>query len=282
MHVIQRGNNRQATFSADEDYRFYLECLGDAAPYALSRMMQHVGRRFVQYINVTYRRSGTLWEGRFKSSLVDAEAYYLRCCRYIDCNPVRAGMVADPADYRWSNHRRLAFGERDPLLSGHEQYLRLGATPAERQRAYRALFVADIDPADLEEIRNNTQRGWQRIKRVSVRYRRSFLRNTDTDPIYPNHSPFVTRSPGSRPRRATNACCRSASRRQGSPGPGPDRWITTRFGRGSAHFNLGPPAKCREGTLERRDLGRVLRVEHAPRLLLVHLHAPGKLRFRNA
>ena len=107
-----------------------------------------------------HRRSGTLWEGRFKSSIVDAEAYYLRCCRYIDCNPVRAGMVADPADYRWSSHRRLAFGERDPLLSGHEQYLRLGATPAERQRAYRALFVADIDPADLDEIRSNTQRGW--------------------------------------------------------------------------------------------------------------------------
>ncbi len=91
---------------------------------------------------------------------MDAEAYYLRCCHYIDCNPVRAGMVADPADYRWSSHRRLAFGERDPLLSGHEQYLRLGATPAERQRAYRALFVTDIDPADLDEIRSNTQRGW--------------------------------------------------------------------------------------------------------------------------
>jgi REP-associated tyrosine transposase len=118
QHIIQRGNNRQATFFADEDYRFYLDCLSDAAckygcrihayvlmtnhvhllaaaqqPYALSRMMQHLGRRFVQYINHTYRRSGTLWEGRFKASLVDTETYFLRCSRYIECNPVRAGIV---------------------------------------------------------------------------------------------------------------------------------------------------------------------------------------------
>ena len=185
MHVIQRGNNRQATFFSDDDYRFYLQCLADAArryacrihayvlmtnhvhllagaqaPYAISRMMQHVGRRFVQYVNTTYRRSGTLWEGRFKASLVDSETYFLRCCRYIDCNPVRAGMVTDPAHYPWSSHRRLALGESNPLLSGHEQYLRLGATPGERQRAYRALVMSDIDSADLTEIRNSTQRGW--------------------------------------------------------------------------------------------------------------------------
>jgi putative transposase len=115
QHIIQRGNNRQATFSAEQDYRFYLQCLGDAvhkydcAIYAyvlmtnhvhllacarrpgngLSLMMQHVGRRFVRYINQVYDRSGTLWEGRYKASLVDTEHYFMRCCRYIELNPVR-------------------------------------------------------------------------------------------------------------------------------------------------------------------------------------------------
>ncbi len=120
QHIIQRGNNRQATFFAEEDYRCYLDWLHEAAkkygcriyayvlmtnhvhllasaqrPYDLSRMMQHLGRRFVRYVNHVYRRSGTLWEGRFKASLVDTETYFLRCCRYIECNPVRAQMVVD-------------------------------------------------------------------------------------------------------------------------------------------------------------------------------------------
>ena len=185
QHVIQRGNNRQATFFAEEDYCFYLDCLVDAArkygcqiyayvlmtnhvhllastrqPYALSRMMQHLGRRFVQYINHVYRRSGTLWEGRFKASLVDTETYFLRCSRYIECNPVRARMVVDPADYRWSSYRAHALGMPDKLIAVHEQYERLGKTNDERELAYRNLFRSGLDSSELGEIRNTVNRGW--------------------------------------------------------------------------------------------------------------------------
>lgn len=185
QHIIQRGNNRQATFFAGEDYRCYLDCLFDAArrygcsiyayvlmtnhvhllasaqrPYDLSHMMQHLGRRFVYYINHVYRRSGTMWEGRFKASLVDSEIYFLRCCRYIECNPVRAQMVATPGDYRWSSYRFHAFGEPDKLLTQHEQHQRLGKTTEERQQAYRALFCSELDSCAMSEIRDTVNRGW--------------------------------------------------------------------------------------------------------------------------
>jgi putative transposase len=185
QHTIQRGNNRQASFFAEEDYRFYLDCLLDAArkygcsiyayvlmtnhvhllasarrPYDLSCMMQHLGRRFVQYVNHVYRRSGTLWEGRFKASLVDTETYFLRCCRYIECNPVRAGMVRDPADYRWSSYRAHALGAPDKLVSTHEQYERLGQTAEERQGAYRELFRSELEPKEIGKIRDTVNKGW--------------------------------------------------------------------------------------------------------------------------
>jgi len=185
QHIIQRGNNRQATFFAEEDYRSYLDWLLEAVtkydcriyayvlmtnhvhllasaerPYDLSRVMQHLGRRFVRYVNHVYRRSGTLWEGRFKASLVDTEAYFLRCCRYIECNPVRAQMVAHPADYRWSSYRFHAYGAPDKLLSAHEQYERLGRSAEQRQHAYRELFHIELDSNELGEIRNTVNRGW--------------------------------------------------------------------------------------------------------------------------
>jgi len=185
QHVIQRGNNRQATFVAEADYLFYIDCLGDAArkygcliyayvlmtnhvhllvsgrePYAISRMMQHLGRCFVKRFNSIYGRSGTLWEGRFKASLVDTESYFLRCCRYIECNPVRAQMVVDPADYRWSSHRAHVLGKPDRLIVAHEQYQRLGTTARERQLAYRELFRSEIDSRELGEIRDTVNRGW--------------------------------------------------------------------------------------------------------------------------
>jgi putative transposase len=185
QHLIQRGNNRQATFFADEDYVSYLDRLVEAAkkydcrvyayvlmtnhvhllasaeqPYDLSRMMQHLGRRFVRYVNRVYRRSGTLWEGRFKASLVDTETYFLRCCRYIECNPVRAAMVAHPAHYRWSSYRFHADGVSDKLLTSHEQYDRLGNSPEQRQEAYRDLFRSELDSSELAEIRNTANRGW--------------------------------------------------------------------------------------------------------------------------
>lgn len=185
QHVIQRGNNRQATFFAKEDYGFYLECLREAArkhdcavhayvlmtnhvhllatsnqPEAMSLVMRDLGRRYVQYVNFIYRRSGTLWEGRFKASLVDTEAYFLRCCRYIECNPVRARMVVHPGNYRWSSYRFHADGAPDKLLSTHEQYERLGRIAEERQQAYRELFCSELDSSELSEIRGTVNRGW--------------------------------------------------------------------------------------------------------------------------
>ena len=176
QHVIQRGNNRQACFYADEDYRFYLECLAEAArkyrasvhAYVLmtnhvhllmtptsapgiSRVMQTLGRRYVRTINHTYRRSGTLWEGRYHASLVQSERYLLTCYRYIELNPVRANITEGPGDYRWSSYACNALGNPDGLIEPHEEYLKLGREPTERQAAYRALFRVHIDPELLKE-----------------------------------------------------------------------------------------------------------------------------------
>lgn len=178
QHVIQRGNNRQATFFAEEDYRFYLECLGEAAkksdsaihayvlmtnhvhllvtpgqPDSISRLMQSVGRRYVQYINYSYKRSGTLWEGRYKASLVQSEAYLLTCMRYIELNPVRACMVNQPQAYKWSSYRANAQGLEDSQLTPHVEYEALGPTLESRQAAYRHLFTAHLDPETLAQVR---------------------------------------------------------------------------------------------------------------------------------
>lgn len=183
LHVIQRGNNRQACFFAEEDYRFYLYWLGKGAQkygcdihaYVLmtnhvhllltphgktsaSGLMQSLGRRYVQYVNRTYKRSGTLWEGRFKASLVNAEEYLLLCYRYIELNPVRAGMVKDPGAYPWSSYRSHGLGARDQLIGDHALYRALGATAEERRRSYRDLFRSQLDEAALTEIRKAASR----------------------------------------------------------------------------------------------------------------------------
>ena len=185
QHIIQRGNNRQVCFFAEEDCRFYTDCLRQAmCKYGclvhayvlmtnhvhllasaeemdgLSRMMQHLGRRFVRYINSTYRRSGTLWEGRFRASLVDSEQYYMRCCHYIENNPVRAGIVRHPGEHRWSSYRFHAFGNEDRLVTAHEMYQRLGSTPEERQLRYRESFQSELGELELQEIRGTANRGW--------------------------------------------------------------------------------------------------------------------------
>ena len=177
-HVIQRGNNRQACFYAEQDYLFYLECLTDACrrytvavhAYVLmtnhvhllmtpanddgiSRVMQSVGRRYVQYINREYRRSGTLWEGRHKSSLVDADNYLLICHRYIELNPVRANMVAHPADYRWSSYNGNASLGEDERLIPHPIYLGLGRDREARVSVYRGLFAGNLDTDSIKAVR---------------------------------------------------------------------------------------------------------------------------------
>ncbi|MDP2883362.1 MAG: transposase [Azonexus sp.] len=181
MHIIQRGNNRQACFFADEDYRFYLEWLAEYAAktgcqiHAYALMTNHVhlllsgaaassagdlmkalGQRYVQYANRTYRRSGTLWEGRFRSCLTQEDQYLLSCQRYIELNPVRAGMVAHPADYPWSSFRGNALGAENPLLSPHPVYLALGAIEADRLAAYRELFRHELEPGEIDAIRKAT------------------------------------------------------------------------------------------------------------------------------
>lgn len=184
LHVIQRGNNRQACFFADEDYRFYLDWLLEGARRygcdihawvlmtnhvhllltprdgdAVSRLMQSLGRRYVQYVNRTYRRSGTLWEGRFKASAVQAEDYLLRVYRYIELNPVRAGMVTDPSEYRWSSYRCNGLGVADALVAPHERYLALGLEADERRAAYRGLFRSELETEALAEVRTASNGG---------------------------------------------------------------------------------------------------------------------------
>lgn len=178
QHVIQRGNNREPCFFAEADYRRYLSDLSTSAkkyscaihayvlmtnhvhllvtsdiPYGISQMMQALGRRYVYYINHEHRRTGTLWEGRFKAALIDTEAYLLTCMRYIELNPVRAAMVAHPADYPWSSYAMNALGRADALVTPHPIYLALDAVPTRRQQAYRELFRNHLDADALHDIR---------------------------------------------------------------------------------------------------------------------------------
>jgi len=125
-------------------------------PAAAGALMKALAQRFVQSINRSYRRSGTLWEGRFRSCLVQDETYLLTCQRYIELNPVRAGMVLHPAEYRWSSYRSNAQGEANPILQPHTLYQALGQDPDARQTAYRELFRDQLDPGLVDEIRKAT------------------------------------------------------------------------------------------------------------------------------
>ena len=180
-HIIQRGNNRQACFFATADYQRYLQDLGQQAgkfgclihAYCLMTnhvhllvtperadsaglMMKHLGQRYVQYINRTYRRSGTLWEGRFRSCLAQEETYVLACYRYIELNPVRAGMVEHPAEYVRSSYRSTGQGMNNALLDPHPLYSVLGQSMEVRCRNYRDSFRAHLEPELIDEIRQAT------------------------------------------------------------------------------------------------------------------------------
>jgi len=185
LHIIQRGNNRGACFFADHDYGCYLHHLEELAaryacsihayilmtnhvhllltpgrPDGASVLMKHLGQRYVQYVNRVYDRTGTLWEGRFRSSIVQAETYLLRCQRYIELNPVRAGMVDAPGTYPWSSFGANALGQRGELITPHPIFLALGPDDAKRRAAYLELFRGELEPMELEEIRTSVNAGY--------------------------------------------------------------------------------------------------------------------------
>jgi len=184
QHIIQRGNNRQVCFGSEEDFAAYAHWLDECARKnrvaihawvfmtnhvhllvtpesegGVSRMMQTLGRYYVRYFNHTYQRSGTLWEGRFKSCVVDAEAYLLLCQRYIELNPVRAGMVSVPEAYKWSSYHANGLGKPAKLWTPHHLYQALGATDEDCSTAYREIFSGQIDLAALKQIRQATNTG---------------------------------------------------------------------------------------------------------------------------
>lgn len=177
-HLVHRGHNRQNCFLVQQDYQDYLNALRDGADrYAvrihawclmtnhvhllatpsqedgIPRMLQHVGRCYVRNFNQKYARSGTLWEGRCWASLVQTDHYLLRAYRYIEMNPVLARMTSAPEKYRWSSHRANAFGETDPLTHPHPLILTLGASEAERRKAYRNLFKTHPSADECRKMR---------------------------------------------------------------------------------------------------------------------------------
>jgi putative transposase len=184
QHIIQRGNNRQVCFASEQDMTVYAAWLLEysriysvaihawvfmtnhvhllATPHlsdGISHMMQALGRRYVRYFNREYQRTGTLWEGRFKSSLVQTETYLLQCQRYIELNPVRAHMVSDPGEYVWSSYQYHGLGKQIALCTPHEEYVRLGNDAPARQSAYRDLFKAHVDDVLLSDIRSAVNKG---------------------------------------------------------------------------------------------------------------------------
>lgn len=184
QHIIQRGNNRQVCFALEEDFAAYAHWLEEAsiknhvAVHAwvfmtnhvhllvtpesqdgISRMMQTLGRRYVRYFNYTYKRTGTLWEGRFKSCIVDADNYLLTCQRYIELKPVRGNMVEHPADYEWSSYRSNGMAKVTRLWSPHPVYSALGETADKRASAYREIFKGHLDDELIMQISDATDQG---------------------------------------------------------------------------------------------------------------------------
>lgn len=184
QHIVQRGNNRGPCFFQPADRRLYLELLGEYAAatgvavhaYVLmtnhvhllltprskggaSALMQALGRRYVYWINKLRSRTGGLFDGRFKSSLVQSDRHLLCCHRYIELNPVRAGMVTNPADYPWSSYRANAMGKRDALIAPHPVFMQLADAPAERQSIYRGFVAEGVPHEEAEAIRTHLNQG---------------------------------------------------------------------------------------------------------------------------
>ena len=185
QHIILRGNNREVIFANDEDCLFFRDALKDAAKRnglaihayvfmtnqvhllaspateeSIPKTLQSLGRRYVQYFNFRYRRTGTLWEGRYRATIVEAETYLFECMRYIELNPVRAGMLNHPSEHAWSSYQANAGMIIDPLVKPHRLYRGLGTDDEKRHEAYRALVQAPMDAQMLKTIRDSTNKGW--------------------------------------------------------------------------------------------------------------------------
>lgn len=184
VHVVIRGNNRQTVFTEDSDRKAYLDWLKEATekeevnvhayvlmdnhvhlllsandPSHISRVMQHIGRKYVPYFNHKYGKSGTLWEGRFKSSMIESEQYLLCCYRYIELNPVRANMVTKPEDWKWSSYAYNAYGEKDKLIKPHAVYLAIDSDKNKRIDYYRDSFKQFLHPSLINDLRAAVQTG---------------------------------------------------------------------------------------------------------------------------
>ena len=184
-HIIQEGNDRQLIFREDEDYQRFLGWLKESArefkvaihayvlmpnhlhllaspstEEGLARMMQRVGRYYVPWFNQKYARLGGLFRGRFKTSLIDSDRYFMMCSRYIEFNPVRNGVVSDPTDYRWSSYAHHAGVRQDSLITDHALYWGLGNTPFQREAAYIELARHPLSATELESINQAVLRGW--------------------------------------------------------------------------------------------------------------------------
>jgi putative transposase len=184
VHVTHRGNNKMATFRAESDYELFLWFLAFAArkyrlrvhaytlmtnhihmmvtpetAIGLARGMQSLGRRYVRYFNDRYDRTGTLWEGRFRAALIVDERYWLTCLRYVEMNPVRAGLVGVPESYRWSSYRAHALGARDPIVASHGLYEALATTADRRQEAWRQICAPALEIERLKALRKSIAEG---------------------------------------------------------------------------------------------------------------------------
>ena len=184
MHITQRGNNRAQMFHDAADYYFCISLLQSASiktrcaihAYVLmsnhfhllvtpesescaARLMQSIGLSYVRYFNHRYERTGTLWEGRYRSTIVNSQRYFFACSKYIELNPVRAQMVNVPDYYMWSSYHHNVFGAPDPLVTHHPLYRQLATQDAERRTAYRALFDDALDSVTQESIRRATWSG---------------------------------------------------------------------------------------------------------------------------
>ncbi len=212
FRLISELENTDVIFVADEDYQFYLSKLKDACqkfqceihayvlmtnhvhllmtPYSensISKVMQSLGRYYVQYFNYQYDRTGTLWEGRYKATLLDSEQYLLVCSRYIELNPVRAKMVSHADEYPWSSYPCNAMGKENLLITPHPIYKGLGLTEVQRQLGYRALFDSHMSSADIEQIREATNKAWvlgndrfkEKIEKLSARQAKPKARGGD-------------------------------------------------------------------------------------------------------